>query len=332
MAGRAGRRGLDTTGTVIIMANNLDVSGMPTDLQLQQMILGQATKLSSRFKITYSMILYLHRGELQSPQELIRQSFMHAGDLRLELKRKHQVDLLKELIKSSALGDYTYESAPRLSKTGPVANISGDQGAIKCHPVTTRCPALPQDDPESYRNLCIHEMVPFYMTCDYFRNLSLTCAKMAGEQPASMLDKIFCPGRVVELQLSTESLRAATQSMTSASFLPNCGNRLIPNWTTFGVVVEFKRMSGWSLLTVVTWQLPPSLHGDCSEQIGLTPEEEEIICDGEDIPSSFTPFPSFVMDKYIPKCGTVKSRSSPERYPPELIHWEEELQVVDNSS
>lgn len=67
MAGRAGRRGLDSTGTVIIVANNCD-SPMPTDLQLQQMLLGQATKLTSRFKVTYSMILYLHRGNLQTPQ------------------------------------------------------------------------------------------------------------------------------------------------------------------------------------------------------------------------------------------------------------------------
>ena len=68
MAGRAGRRGLDVTGTVIIMANNCDNSAMPTDLQLQQLLLGSATKLISRFKITYSMILYLHRGNLQTPQ------------------------------------------------------------------------------------------------------------------------------------------------------------------------------------------------------------------------------------------------------------------------
>ncbi len=69
MAGRAGRRGLDSTGTVIIMANNCNPSSMmPTDLQLQQMLLGQATKLQSQFKITYSMILYLHRGNLQTPQ------------------------------------------------------------------------------------------------------------------------------------------------------------------------------------------------------------------------------------------------------------------------
>lgn len=163
MAGRAGRRGLDTTGTVIIMANNCDNSMMPTDLQIQQMLLGQATKLSSRFKITYSMILYLHRGELQSPQELIRQSFMHAGDLRLELARKRQVGLLKELIQSSVIDNNTSGVVPRLTKTGPVVSIPGSQATKRCFSVDTRCPAYPLDSEEASRALCIDQMAGFYM-------------------------------------------------------------------------------------------------------------------------------------------------------------------------
>lgn len=87
MAGRAGRRGLDITGTVIIMANNCDISSMPTDLQLQQMLLGTATKLTSRFKITYSMILYLHRGNLQTPQ-------VHARCFLWDLFLSHHINRL----------------------------------------------------------------------------------------------------------------------------------------------------------------------------------------------------------------------------------------------
>ncbi|VEL10471.1 unnamed protein product [Protopolystoma xenopodis] len=65
MAGRAGRRGLDVTGTVILLLN--DPSKFPTQLDLEAMILGTPTQLRSQFKITYSMILHLHRTDGLSP-------------------------------------------------------------------------------------------------------------------------------------------------------------------------------------------------------------------------------------------------------------------------
>ncbi|VUZ45045.1 unnamed protein product [Hymenolepis diminuta] len=301
MAGRAGRRGLDTTGTVIIMANNCENSMMPTDLQIQQMLLGQATKLSSRFKITYSMILYLHRGELQSPQELIRQSFMHAGDLRFELARKRQVGLLKELIQSSVIDNNTSGVVPRLTKTGPVVSIPGSQETKRCFSVDTRCPAYPLDSEEASKALCTDQMAGFYMACHYWRDMSMACAKMAGDQPSSMLEKVFCPGRVVQLQLSTESLRASAQCMSAAPFSPYAGNKCIPNWSTMGVVLEVKKAVGWVMLNLVTWQLPPSPIADCSKKIGATLEEEDILCEDELADLGFTPFPPALMPEYCPE-------------------------------
>lgn len=162
MAGRAGRRGLDTTGTVIIIANGIDNSVMPTDLQLQRMLLGQATKLTSRFKITYSTILYLHRGELQTPQELIRRSFIHADALRYEMVWKRQLSLLREVIKSSVVDD-TPSFGLRLTKTGPVTNIPGNQDNKRCFSVDTRCPAYPLDSEKATKALCVDQMASFYM-------------------------------------------------------------------------------------------------------------------------------------------------------------------------
>lgn len=73
MAGRAGRRGLDTVGTVIIM--NTSKTGVTERYQLERMILGKAKKLSSQFRLTYQMILSLLRIEAVRVEDVIHQSF-----------------------------------------------------------------------------------------------------------------------------------------------------------------------------------------------------------------------------------------------------------------
>ncbi|KAM7542862.1 hypothetical protein Aperf_G00000015718 [Anoplocephala perfoliata] len=67
------------------------------------MVLGQATKLSSPFKITQSMIPCLHCGKLQSSQELISQSLMYASKLRLKMVWKLDLSLPPGVIKSSSI-------------------------------------------------------------------------------------------------------------------------------------------------------------------------------------------------------------------------------------
>ncbi|KAJ1992918.1 Antiviral helicase ski2 [Dimargaris cristalligena] len=71
MAGRAGRRGLDSTGLVMIVG----ASDVPDSLTLQKMILGPATKLQSQFRLTYPMILNLLRVETLKVEEMIKRSF-----------------------------------------------------------------------------------------------------------------------------------------------------------------------------------------------------------------------------------------------------------------
>lgn len=60
MAGRAGRRGLDEVGTVLIACFD-DV--IPDESTLRTLLVGAATKLVSQFRLTYSMILNLLRVE-----------------------------------------------------------------------------------------------------------------------------------------------------------------------------------------------------------------------------------------------------------------------------
>ncbi|KAA1471410.1 antiviral helicase [Dentipellis sp. KUC8613] len=79
MAGRAGRRGLDTTGTVVIIANE----ELPEQTTLHTMILGKPGKLSSQFRLTYNMILNLLRVEALKVEEMIKRSFSENASQRL---------------------------------------------------------------------------------------------------------------------------------------------------------------------------------------------------------------------------------------------------------
>ncbi|KAG0324968.1 hypothetical protein BGZ99_001182, partial [Dissophora globulifera] len=71
MSGRAGRRGLDSTGLVIVACS----SDPPESTELQEMMLGKATKLLSQFRLTYNMILNLLRVEALRVEEMIKRSF-----------------------------------------------------------------------------------------------------------------------------------------------------------------------------------------------------------------------------------------------------------------
>lgn len=71
MAGRAGRRGLDTTGTVIVLCKN----EVPDMRDLCEVMQGRAQQLESKFRITYSMILSLLRKKDMRIQDFMRRSF-----------------------------------------------------------------------------------------------------------------------------------------------------------------------------------------------------------------------------------------------------------------
>lgn len=72
MAGRAGRRGLDKVGTVIICCFGDEP---PPQLVLRQMLTGSSTKLISQFRLTYNMIMNLLRVEDMSVEGMIKRSF-----------------------------------------------------------------------------------------------------------------------------------------------------------------------------------------------------------------------------------------------------------------
>lgn len=84
MAGRAGRRGLDATGTVIILCK----TGVHDMGELHVMMLGKPTVLHSQFRLTYTMILNLLRVEALRVTDMMRRSFSESHrDTQAQEKR-----------------------------------------------------------------------------------------------------------------------------------------------------------------------------------------------------------------------------------------------------
>lgn len=88
MSGRAGRRGLDSVGTVIIIAwDEVHESG-----SLQTMILGKPTKLESQFRLTYNMILNLLKmGGNFKVEDMIKRSFSEASNQKILMRQKDRL-------------------------------------------------------------------------------------------------------------------------------------------------------------------------------------------------------------------------------------------------
>lgn len=84
MSGRAGRRGKDKVGTVIISAWN----EVGEELELRRMILGTATKLESQFRLTFNMILNLLRVEDFRVEDMIKRSFSETETQRALPQKK----------------------------------------------------------------------------------------------------------------------------------------------------------------------------------------------------------------------------------------------------
>ena len=102
MAGRAGRRGLDTTGTVILLSADELPSVRPAELrsrttlivqvsELTEMMLGIPNRLTSQFRLTYNMILNLLRVEALRVEEMIKRSFSENAAQKLAPEQQKRI-------------------------------------------------------------------------------------------------------------------------------------------------------------------------------------------------------------------------------------------------
>uniref|UniRef100_A0A914X265 Uncharacterized protein n=1 Tax=Plectus sambesii TaxID=2011161 RepID=A0A914X265_9BILA len=98
MAGRAGRRGLDSTGTVILLCKGPEA---PDPTSLTQMMMGTPTKLESQFRVTYSMLLNLLRVEQLRVEDMLQRSYVESASLRQGMSRKIRLKEVEERLKSA---------------------------------------------------------------------------------------------------------------------------------------------------------------------------------------------------------------------------------------
>ncbi|CAF4637908.1 unnamed protein product, partial [Rotaria sp. Silwood1] len=108
MAGRAGRRGLDKTGTVIALCKG----DVPSISSLKGMILGKSAQLQSQFRLTYSMILNFLRVAECPLEYMVSSSYSeyhsqkaNARDIIAANKLRSTIETLQQSMKSFYTND-----------------------------------------------------------------------------------------------------------------------------------------------------------------------------------------------------------------------------------
>uniref|UniRef100_A0A670I075 SKI2 subunit of superkiller complex n=1 Tax=Podarcis muralis TaxID=64176 RepID=A0A670I075_PODMU len=101
MAGRAGRRGLDTTGMVIILCKNQ----APEMADLHRMMLGKPTQLQSQFRLTYTMILNLLRVEALRVEDMMKRSFSEFHTRKDSKVHEHRIAQLSCVLANMEASD-----------------------------------------------------------------------------------------------------------------------------------------------------------------------------------------------------------------------------------
>uniref|UniRef100_A0A3P9I6U1 SKI2 homolog, superkiller viralicidic activity 2-like n=1 Tax=Oryzias latipes TaxID=8090 RepID=A0A3P9I6U1_ORYLA len=107
MAGRAGRRGLDATGTVIILCK----AGVHEMADLHAMMMGKPTILQSQFRLTYTMILNLLRVEALRVTDMMKRSFSESH--RNAQEHEKRISQLRR----------TLSSLPPLDREGQLSDL-----------------------------------------------------------------------------------------------------------------------------------------------------------------------------------------------------------------
>ncbi|KAK6327315.1 hypothetical protein J4Q44_G00029600 [Coregonus suidteri] len=122
----AGRRGLDATGTVIILCK----SGVHDMGDLHVMMLGKPTVLQSQFRLTYTMILNLLRVEALRVTDMMMRSFSESH--RDTQAHEQQIGQLKQTLSSLPLLDMEGQLSDLLPYYYTVTELRITAEALQC--------------------------------------------------------------------------------------------------------------------------------------------------------------------------------------------------------
>ena len=190
MAGRAGRRGLDKVGTVIITSWQ-DLP--PAEVDMKRLLVGKPLILSSQFRLRYNMILNLVRVNNLSVQDMIKASFTEFAsqkmlsnhDLSVKLRRYEDYLLyLEDSLQHSLSSFPTNEEGYKLKDL--IENYQ--ELSDTCQELLRR----------QYEFLCKNvDQLSFSTSAGSSKKVSQAAAKVNPPSRDEWVTRVFAAGRVV---------------------------------------------------------------------------------------------------------------------------------------
>jgi len=125
MSGRAGRRGIDTSGNVII----LPIYSFPDDQQLRTLLMGSVPHIQSQFKIDYQFFLKAIQSESTDVSSFLKDSLMLAECKRMITASEKQLEII-----SNQLNSFDFNAVPsaNLDKIKELYKLQNCNDSVIC--------------------------------------------------------------------------------------------------------------------------------------------------------------------------------------------------------